>query len=399
MDGENSANWIIGRICGYADAVSEPFSYYELLLLRQSLEFFNETNRADFLALNKKTVRMIRETIEDEKFDGVECVEARSGLFIPSEWKKHYLEVYESDLGWMISHCAQSAMMFDPTLGESEPWQSPKVVSGFRESVLKTKMKTVSTPVNSLDEFNELNDSFRQFLFSNEIMSQCMKLIGTFLMAGKDPTEGWDILARTDLLGVICAFSDLDDDVTTAWFLCLLSDEYLSDELDDRDLLRSYTRIGMARVVPKSRMLSDGLAAQDITSTPSSYVLDVVLTLDFLLLKIGVKPIGTILHAIRSLEIALNIASSSVFASQPTEITKSVVDFASMLLRRIQIVDSFNAKQYSIDDLKREVSEYAVGGTNPDDISELMRYIKLFDGDFLSEWTTGFVETLTNLTS
>jgi hypothetical protein len=70
-----------------------------------------------------------------------------------------------------------------------------------------------------------------------------------------------------------------------------------------------------------------------------------------------------------------------------------------MLLRRIQIVDSFNAKQYSIDDLKREVSEYAVGSTNPDDISELMRYMKLFDGDFLSEWTKGFVETLTNLTS
>ena len=80
VDEENSANWIIGRICGYADAVSEPFSYYELLLLRQSLEFFNETNRADFLALNKKTVQMIRETIEDEKLDRAECVEARSGL-------------------------------------------------------------------------------------------------------------------------------------------------------------------------------------------------------------------------------------------------------------------------------------------------------------------------------
>ena len=35
---------------------------------------------------------MIRETIEDEKLDGMECVEARTGLFIPIAWQKNYLD-------------------------------------------------------------------------------------------------------------------------------------------------------------------------------------------------------------------------------------------------------------------------------------------------------------------
>ena len=399
MDGENSANWIIERICAYADAVSEPFSYYELLLLRQSLEFFNETNRADFLALNKKTVRMIRETIEDEKLDKAECVEARSGLFIPIDWQKNYLEVYESDLGWMISHCAQSAMMIDPTLGESEPWQSPRVLSGFRDSVVKTKLNSAPISADSSDEFNSLNDSFRQFLICNELICKSMNLITTFLGTERLKMADSSISARADLLGIICAFSDIDDDITSAWFLYLFSDEYPSDDLDDRELLRSFTRIGGSKVLPKSRLISDGLVATKIISTPSVYYLDLVLNLDFCLLRMGVKPIGTLLYAIRSLEIAISVVNSSVFASHPIEITNLVVDFASMLVRRIHIVDSFNAEDNSVDELRREILESAVGSTNPDDISELIKYIELLEGDFLPDWNTEFVETLRSLFS
>ena len=396
MDEENSANWIIGRISAYAEAVSDPFSYYELVLLRKSIDFFNETNRADFLSLNKRCVRMIRETIEDEKLDRAECVEARSGLFIPIEWQKNYLEVYESDLGWMISHCAQSAMMFDPTLGESEPWQSPKVVSGFHESVLKTKAKTVVTPINSLVEFNDLNESFRQFFFCSEIISKCFKLIGTFAGAYNDKLEELSISARTDLLGVICAFSDLDDDVTTAWFLCLLSDEYLSNELDDRDLLRAFTRIGGSRVLPKSRLLSEGLAAPKITSTPSDYFLDLVLALDICLLKLGVPPIGTMMHSVRSLEIAIAVDRSSVFSSKPSEIS-NFAEFASTLLQRIRIVRSFNAEQNSLDDLVREISDCKAVSLDPDAVLRIMKLSELLEGEFLSDWMTKFVQRLTIL--
>lgn len=398
MDGENSANWIIGRISAYAEAVSDPFSYYELMLLRKSIDFFNETNRADFLSLNKRCVRMIRETIEDEKLDGMECVEARTGLFIPIAWQKNYLEVYESGLGWMISHCAQSAMMFDPTIGESEPWQSPRVLSGFRDSVVKTKLKSVPAPINSLDEFDSLNNSFRNFLFCNEFISKCMKLIGTILGTDIDGFGGSSISARTDLLGVICAYGDIDDDVTAAWILCLLSNEYLSNEIDDRELLRSFTRIGGSSVLPKSRLLSEGLAAQKIASTPSAYFLDLVLVFDFMLLQLGVKPIGTMLHAVRSMEVAIAVNRSTIFSRQPSEVANSAI-FASTLLQRIRIVDSFNAEQKSIDDLVREVSKYAAVSLDIDDVKAMMKYAELLEGDFLSDWMTGFVERLTSLRS
>jgi len=397
MKGISSANWIIERICKYADAVGEPFPERELALLRKPVEYFDETNRAEFVKINAKTVQMIRETIMDEKLDGTECVEVRPGLFIPPQWKQNYLEVYESDLPWLISHCAQNAMLHDPTLGESTPWQSPRITSGFRDSVLKKPLTLKEEMINSSDEFELLSGSVNQFLLTCDLIVKFQNFFNQLLKFELTDLSETQFLARSEALSIFKAFSDIDDDVTSAWVLFLLDEKIHLVETDKRDLLRSHTHFGISQAISMESGLADAFISFKVPYPPSVFYISTVLNLDILCRKCGIEPIGTKLYAARSLDIAMIVAKSSVFSTESISLTSSVFDFGSNLMRMIDVVESFDPDKLSVDDLIEELSDCRVGQTDLEDLMNVVNIGTSLRGESLSEWTRGFLGTLRTL--
>lgn len=404
MKGVSSATWIMERIAAYASSVGEPFTSEETYMLKQSIGFFNETNRAEFLALNKKTVRMIRGSIDREKLDGADCVEVRAGLFIPPQWRRNYLEVYDSNLPWLLSHCAQSAMLHDPTLGETENWESPRIVSGLRDPVVKNAKK--SDPLlNSETEFGLLLAAIKTYFGVIDSIVICQKLLMK-IVGGEEPIEETiRFLARGEVVNVLNSFSELDDDITSVWSIFVLDEKIHELEIDPRSLLRSKTKFGSSIVFSKAELAAKGLYETDFCSRPSSFYLDFVANFDFMCKQFGVEAIATKRYASSLLNLALTVINSSVFSrGGASSLNSSVASesqsialgaFASMLFGLVDVIENSEDDLNEVDNFRRDLLLAGSRKSSSTDLRAVLEFGKeVNSSDFQEQWRESFFSSV-----
>jgi hypothetical protein len=404
VKGVSSATWIMERIAAYASSVGEPFTAEETYMLKQSIGFFNETNRAEFLALNKKTVRMIRESIVREKLDGADCEEVRAGLFIPPQWRRNYLDVYDSNLPWLLSHCTQSAMLHDPTLGETEDWESPRIVSGFRDSEL-TNAKKSDPFLNSDTEFGLLLAAIKTYFGVIDSIVICQKLLMK-IVGGEEPVEETiRLLARSEVVNVINSFSELDDDITSAWSIFVLDEKIHESGTDARSLLRSKTKFGTNIVFSKAELNAKGLYETDFCTRPSSFYLDFVANFDFMCKQFGVEAIATKRYASSLLNLALTVINSSVFSRGGASSLKSsnvsesqsiaLGGFASMLLGLVDVIEISEDDLNEVDNFRHDLLKSRSRKSSSTDLRTVLEYGKeVNSSDFQEQWREFFFSTV-----
>ena len=393
-EGENAANWIIGKITAYAKAISEPFSERELRLLRSTLLDFSEENRSEFLAVNGKTVRMIRETITDEKLAGAECVEARQGLYIPANWRDNYLEVYDSQMPWMISHCAQSAMLSEPTLGEASWWQSPLVTGRFRPSVINSDETKPAASKSSDDEFNSLVSSFKSFISVGGLFKVFTSMIQRAL---DQPLSDSDILGWSRVEAIVIAFtlSDLDDDVTASFAHLIFDKEILSTEVNHRESLSSKTVPGVGKVFSREK-IKNWEIAQNFSLNKPTTVLKLAFALDGMCETLGIEPIGVKLYAIKAAQLAGTVVASSIFSSKSEINMHAAFDYGSFLKACVTVAESPDLNSKSEDEILSEVLNLKQSNSRIGDLIELTDWGKEFMST-LSEWQDNFTEVCLEL--
>ena len=385
--GEFSANWIIEKISLYAKAISEPFSERELRLLRSSLSDFSEENRSEFLAVNEKTVRMIRETITDEKLAGAECVEARQGLHIPASWRDNYLAVYDSELPWMISHCVQSAMLSEPTLGEASWWQSPLVTSGFRPSVINSDEAEPVANTSSDDEFNSLVSSFQGFISVGKLLkvfiSMIQRAVGQSVM-----DDDLEALSRVEAVLIAFSLSDLDDDVTSSFAHLIIDKEILSIDVNQRENLYSKTQPGVNSVFSKEKVMTWEVAQNFSLQKPTA-VLTLAFTLDRFCERLGIAPVGVKLYTIKASLLAAAVVTSSVFASHPGINMGSAFSYGSFLKACIDVAETPGLSSKSDDQILSEIQELIKSNS---DVKDLVHVMDMNNGFFasLKNWREDF---------
>ena len=388
-EGENAANWIIGKITAYAKAISEPFSERELRLLRSTLLDFSEENRSEFLAVNGKTVRMIRETITDEKLAGAECVEARQGLYIPASWRDNYLEVYDSQMPWMISHCAQSAMLSEPTLGESTWWQSPQVTNGFRPSVVGQVETNSMNSVSADQEFDELISGVQGFVTVGKLVQG---FINMFASAAGTPLMDEDVeaVSRAEAVLIVFSLSDFDDDVTSSFAHLITDKEILSTDINQRENLYSKTQPGINSVFSKEKVMTWEVA-QDFSMQKPTSLLKMAFALDGLCESRGIAPVGVKLYAIKAAHLAGAVVTSSLFSSQPGENFVTAFSYGSFLKACIDISETPDLNLKSEDQILNEIQNSVKKSMNAKDLVDVMN---LNDGFLasLKEWSEDLQE-------
>jgi len=382
-EGENAANWIIGKITEYAKATKEPFSGREVHFLRLSIMDFDLKDREEFLAVNSKTVRVIRDTITDEKLAGAECVEARQGLYIPTDWRDNYLKVYDSELPWLVSHCAQSAMLSEPTLGESTWWQSPRVTHGFRPSVVG-RVETNSMDTESSDEeFDLLISSFQGFISVGGMLKIYLNIIATSV--GR-PLFETDITAvsRVEALSIAFALSDCDDDVTASIAHWIFDEEILSTEVNQRESLYSKTIPGVGLIFSKSKIM-DWEVCQNFSLDKPTTVLNSAFLLDRFCHGLGIRPIGVKLYAIKAAQLAGVVARSSVFSSRPLENLPPAFSYGSFLKACIEISEFPGLNSKSDDQILSEIQNSMKANSKMRDLIDVMELSEDFFSS-LSDW-------------
>jgi hypothetical protein len=390
MKGLTSANWIIEQIGAFARAAGEPFSAEELFMLKQPVGYFNESNRADFLKVNEKTVRMIRNTIIEEKLSGVECVEARAGLFIPPQWRRNYLDVYDSNLPWLLSHCAQSAMLHDPILGETKDWESPKVLSGFREPVSKNDEQDKNKVVPSNIEFELLLTSVRAFLAASNWLLAARKMLSLSLQREQPDEESNQLRTRIELLNIINSIGDLDDDVTSSWSLFVLDEQIHQLEKADRNLLRENSRYGTSAVLSKSHLQSRGLLEFDFCKKPSTYFMDVVAPFDFMCKTVGLEAIFAKLYAYQTVQLAVAVAQSSVFSGDKEKSMNEVHAFSSVLAEQVRVLDSYEPSTGSFEELHRDLLVITPRKSGVVDLLTILNFGPELEGPIMDDWRERF---------
>ena len=386
MGGLSSANWIIERIETFAKTIGEPFSSEEISMLRKSIEFFNEKNRTEFVKVSAKTVQMIRETIIDEKLAGAECVKVRDGLFIPNQWKNNYLEVYNSELPWLICHCAQSAMLHEPTLGETKDWESPKVLSGTRKATLKTSEQDKVMTVPSNIEFNILAGSIQVF-FS---ITDFLLVLSKSLQRPQLDEESHQLLARIELLNILNSIGDLDDDVTSAWSSFVLDEKIHEVENANRNLLREKSMFGISEACSKTELKARGLLKDDFCRQPSPFFCDWIAPFDLTCKKVGIEPIFAKLYANATAQLAIAIAKSSVFSVDKTNSINEVYSFASVLAKQVEVLDAYDPKLGSIEEFWSNFLAITSKESGVVDLHTIMNWGTEIKGDYLDEWTESF---------
>ena len=392
--GEFSANWIIEKISLYAEAIREPFSERELRLLRSTLSDFSEENRSEFLAVNGKTVRMIRETITDEKLAGAECIEARQGLYIPASWRDNYLAVYDSQMPWMISHCAQSAMLSEPTLGEASWWQSPLVTSGFRPSVINSDETKPTASTSSDDEFNSLVSSFQSFISVGGLFKVFTSMIQRALdqpLSDSD-YQGW---SRVEAIVIAFTLSDLDDDVTASFAHLIFDKEILSTEVNHRESLSSKTVPGVGKVFSKEKIMNWEVAQNFSLNKPTT-VLKLAFALDGMCETLGIEPVGVKLYAIKAAQLAGTVVASSIFSSKSDINMHAAFDYGSFLKACVTVAESPDLNSKSEDEILSEILNLKQSNSRIGDLIELTDWGKEFMST-LSEWQDNFTEVCLEL--
>lgn len=391
MTAIESANWVIERISAFAAAIGDPFSEREKYMLRQSIDFFDDSMREEFIALNKKTVMKIRETIVDEKLDGSDCVEVRHNLFIPPLWKEHYLNVYESDLPWMISHCAQSALINEPTLGETEPWISPRVTSGFRESILKKAKKNNS--VNSADEFSLITATVNLFLLTNDWIWRSEKFIHLVLAGENAEDEMSRVRSRVEVINIFNSIGDVDDDVTSAWSLFLLDEKIHDSGVDRRELLRSKTRFGVNSLLSKSNLVAKGLLKEDFLESPSELLL-LIAMFDYQCMQIGVRPVAVKHYAVLACRLAAIAANSTLFTDQTEVAIRRVQRFAQTLDGAVRMLERCLDQNWTLEQFIDQMRHCEPLVDGPVAYMNLVELGKKIDSESLAEWRDEFHEAL-----
>lgn len=390
MKGLTSANWIIEQIGAFAEAAGEPFSAEELFMLKQPVSYFNESNRADFLKVNEKTVRMIRNTIIEEKLSGVECVEARAGLFISPQWRRNYLDVYDSNLSWLLSHCAQSAMLHDPTLGEKEDWKSPKIMSGFREPVLNTDEPDKIKVVPSNIEFELLITSVRAFLAASNWLLAARKMLSLSLQRDQPEEELNQWRTRIELLNILNSIGDLDDDVTSSWSLFVLDEQIHQLQKADRNLLREKSRYGTNTVLSKSHLKSKGFIELDFCKKPSAYFMEVIAPFDFMCKTVDLEPLFAKLYAYQTVQLAIAVAKSSVFSSDQEESMKEVHVFSSVLAEQVRVLNSYEPSTGSFDELQRDLLAITPQKSGVVDLLTILNFGPELEVPIMDDWRERF---------
>ena len=344
LEGEAEANWIIEKVVGYAKASLNPYTARELAILRTSLSGIDEFGLDELRQVNSKTVRMIRGTIEDEKGAGEPCAKARDGLFIPSEWKENYLGLYNSEISWFISGCAQNAMFFDQSLGETENWKSPAITMGFRSSLVKKSDGEDSDSELPLDEFELLNLAIQEFFNGVKLIHLFHSLFGYANGRESPDLESINYLARVDVMSILMGVGDLDDDVTASFLAFVLGKEIHESGIDQRERLRTNTKFGSGQILSRSKLAEYDSFNQNLSSDPSHFYLGVVLTLDRICHQLGVEPLASKIYAAKSAMLALAVMKSSVFCSSPFELTVRAANFGKLLKSCVEVVENPNLK-------------------------------------------------------
>ena len=124
-DPQVSAEWLIGRIVAWQEAVGRPIPPEWIALYRTPVPMMREEDRLDALRAHHLGVDAVREAITYEKRHGAPTMKVRPGLRVPLEWEHHYEVVYGSGFPWFISGVVQSAFLGNPLVGERRPWKSP----------------------------------------------------------------------------------------------------------------------------------------------------------------------------------------------------------------------------------------------------------------------------------
>ncbi len=386
-EGENAANWIIGKITAYAKATKEPFSERELHFLRLSIMDFDLKDQEEFLAVNAKTVRILRDTITDEKLAGAQCVEARPGLYIPPDWRENYLKVYDSELPWLVSHCAQSAMLSEPTLGESTWWQSPRVTNGFRPSVVG-QLETNSMDTESADqEFDALISKVQGFITVGGLVKVFISMIQK---AVGQPAIDEDFEAWSCAEAVLIAFSlsDLDDDVTSSFAHLIVDKEILSKDVNQRESLSSKTIPGANLVFSKEKVMTWEVAQNFSLQKPTA-VLTMAFTFDRFCEGLGIAPVAVKLYAIKASHLAAAVVTSSVFSSQQGKNMGSAFSYGSFLKACIDVAETPGLNSKSDDQILSEIQNLLK--TNSD-VKDLVHVLDLNNRFFasLKDWQEDF---------
>ena len=389
MGGLSSANWIIERIETFAKTIGEPFSSEEISMLRKSIsiEFFNEKNRTEFVKVSAKTVQMIRETIIDEKLAGAECVKVRDGLFIPNQWKNNYLEL--SDPSLLIYHCAQSAMLRDPTLGETKNWESPKVLSGTRKSTLKNSGDKVMTVTSNI-EFNFLAGSIQVFLSTTDFLLNASKALSQSVQQEEIDGELIQMEVRIELLNILNSIGDIDDDITSAWSDFVLDEKIHEVENANRNLLREKSKFGINAAFSTTELKSQGILKTDFCRQPSPFFLNVVAPFDLKCKTVGIKPIFAKLYARATAQLAMVIAKSSVFSVNKINSINEVHLFASVLAKQVEVLDAYDPNSGSIEELWSNFLAITSKESGVVDLLTIMNWGPEINGDYLDEWTEIF---------
>jgi hypothetical protein len=390
VGGLSSANWIIERIETFAKSIGEPFSAEEISMLRKSIEFFNEKNRTEFAKVNAKTVQMIRETIIDEKLAGADCVEARDGLYIPNQWKSNYLEVYNSEISWLISHCVQSAMLHDPTMGESKNWESAKVLTGTRKPALKNSEQKEVISVPSNIEFDLLATSIQAFLSTTDFLFRVNSELAQSFQRELPDEESNQFRTRLELLNILNSIGDIDDDATSAWSLFVLDEQIHEAEKANRNLLREKSKFGTNTVFSRTELKSRGLLEEGFSRKSSPFFIDVVATFDLICKTVGIEPIFAKLYANAMTQLALAIAKSSVFSVDKTRSMNEVYRFASVLAQQVEVLDAFDPNSGSIEELRSNYLAITFKESGIVDLLSIMNWEAEINEDYLDEWTEKF---------
>jgi hypothetical protein len=123
---EQSAEWLIQAIRREGALAGDPLTDDEVRMLRTSVPSLlaGGGDREQFARLNNKVVRLARSAMQRAKAAGAPTVEARPRLRIPSDWFRHYMVIFTSNLDWILSAMLQNAMMANPLADETTPWES-----------------------------------------------------------------------------------------------------------------------------------------------------------------------------------------------------------------------------------------------------------------------------------
>ena len=121
----DDAVWVIEQIEDEAKLHGSPLAKSEVELLSTNLYDLDDGMRPAAFQLNNRVVPLIRSRIERQKMlPGARNVKVRRGLSLPVEWNAAYLNIYTSELPWLLSGVLQNAIMNNAWAGEKKPWKS-----------------------------------------------------------------------------------------------------------------------------------------------------------------------------------------------------------------------------------------------------------------------------------